>query len=312
MTYSIVARDPATGDLGVAVQSHYFGTGRLVTWAEAGVGAVATQSIVEVSYGPHGLDLMRSGVAADHALGRLIASDQMETVRQVAMVDANGVIGTHTGAGCVGQAGHRHGHQVSAQANMMERDTVWGAMIDAYDQTAGQDLAERMLVALEAAEAEGGDVRGKQSAAILVVSGERSDAPWDQRKVDLRVDDSKAPLVEIRRLLDVNRAVERLTKVFESGLLFAPTVDARDPEFALALDDLEAAQSGLGANREPTFWSAVLLAKAGRIDEARTQLAFAAETNQRWNLFLRSLAAAGVLPADNALLNGRRSRSTGR
>ena len=128
MTYSIVAREPATGDLGVAVQSHYFGTGRLVTWAETGVGAVATQSIVEVSYGPHGLDLMRNGVTADHALVRLIGSDQMESIRQVAMVDANGVIGTHTGVGCVGQAGHCHGHQVSAQANMMERDTVWSAL----------------------------------------------------------------------------------------------------------------------------------------------------------------------------------------
>ncbi len=305
MTYSIVARDPATGDLGVAVQSHYFGTGRLVTWAEAGVGAVATQSIVEVSYGPHGLDLMRNGVTADHALVRLIGSDQMESIRQVAMVDANGVIGTHTGVGCVGQAGHCHGHQVSAQANMMERDTVWDAMIDAYAGAAGNDLAERLLIALEAAEAEGGDVRGKQSAAILVVSGDRSDAPWDNKKVDLRVDDSEFPLIEMRRLLDVSRAVERLTRVFDSGILFAPTVDARDPELASALDDLEAAQSGLGANREPTFWSAVLLAKAGRIDEARTRLAFAAETNQRWNLFLGSIAAADLFPADNALLNRR-------
>lgn len=305
MTYSIVARDPATGDLGVAVQSHYFGTGRVVTWAEAGVGAVATQSVVLVSYGPHGLDLMRSGVAADRALSRLIAADQMELLRQVAMVDATGVVGTHTGAGCVGQAGHRQGHQVSAQANMMERDTVWEAMIDAYDGAAGPDLAGRLLAALEAAEAEGGDVRGQQSAAILVVSGERSDAPWDQRKVDLRVDDAEAPLVEMRRLLDVSRAVGRLTSVFESGLLFAPTVGADDPKLASALEDLQAAQSGLGANREPTFWSAVLLAKAGRIDQARAQLAFAAETNQRWNHFLQSIAAAGLLPADNPLLHGR-------
>jgi len=303
LTYSIVARDPVNGDLGVAVQSHYFGTGNVVTWAEAGVGAVATQSIVEVSYGPHGLDLMRSGIAAEQALARQVASDQMEIVRQVAMVDANGVVGTHTGTGCVGQAGHCVGHQVSAQANMMERNTVWDAMIDAYVEAADQDLAERLLIALEAAEAEGGDVRGKQSAAILVVSGERSDAPWDNKKVDLRVDDSEFPLIEMRRLLNVSRAVERMTSVFGSGILFAPTVDASDPELALALDKLEAAQSGLGENREPTFWSAVLLAKAGRIDEARTQLACAAETNKRWKIFLRNLAAAGVLPADNALLD---------
>jgi uncharacterized Ntn-hydrolase superfamily protein len=304
MTYSIVARDPQTGDLGVAVQSHYFGTGRVVTWAEAGVGAVATQSIVEVSYGPHGLDLMREGVAADAALARLVAADPMEMVRQVAMVDATGVVGTHTGAGCVAQAGHLSGHQVSAQANMMERDTVWAAMIAAYEGASGSDLAGRLLVALEAAEAEGGDVRGKQSAALLVVSGPRSDAPWDQRTVDLRVDDAEVPLAELRRLVDVNRAVARMTTVFGGGLLFAPELAADGPELAGALDHLAAAQAGLGANREPSFWSAALLAKAGRIDEARQQLAFASETNSRWPDFLHSIAAAGVLAADNPLVTG--------
>jgi uncharacterized Ntn-hydrolase superfamily protein len=303
LTYSIVARDPANGDLGVAVQSHYFGTGRLVTWAEAGVGAVATQSVVEVSYGPKGLDLMRGGVAANDSLGRLVAADPEAFIRQVAMVDANGIVGTHTGAGCIGRAGHCRGHQVSAQANMMERETVWGAMIDAYQGAVGADLAERLLLALEAAESEGGDVRGKQSAAILVVSGQRSDAPWDQRTVDLRVDDAESPLEEMRRLLAVNRAVDRLTGVFDGGLIFAPSVDGNDPQLATALEDLQAAQDGMGSNREPTFWAAVLLAKAGRIEEARTRLAFAAETNPRWVLFLETLAGAGVLPADNALLN---------
>lgn len=303
MTYSIVARDPETGDLGVAVQSHYFGTGRVVTWAQAGVGAVATQSIVEVSYGPHGLDLMRDGVAADVALAQLVAVDPMEIVRQVAMVDANGVVGTHTGGGCVSQAGHRASHQVSAQANMMERDTVWDAMIDAYEGSTGHDLAERLLLALEAAEAEGGDVRGKQSAALLVVSGPRSDAPWDQRPVDLRVDDAEVPLAELRRLVDVNRAVERMSNVFNSGLLFAP-VQAGSAELTGALADLEAAQQGLGDNREPSFWAAALLAKAGQIDEARLKLAFASQTNDRWPTFLHSVAAAGVLPADNPLLTG--------
>lgn len=303
MTYSIVARDPVNGDLGVAVQSHYFGTGAIVTWAEAGVGAVATQSIVEVSYGPHGLDRMRDGIAAGQCLSRLIASDPMETLRQVAMIDANGIVGTHTGAGCVGRAGHRQGRQVSAQANMMERDTVWDAMIEAYHAAAGPDLAGRLLIALEAAESEGGDVRGQQSAAILVVSGKRSDAPWDQRKVDLRVDDSKCPLIEIRRLLDVSRAVSRFNKVIDSGLLFAPTVDARDPRLASALEELQAAQNGLGENSEPTFWSAVLLAKAGRTDEARKCLALATQNNQRWHFLLRSITDAGVLPQDNALLH---------
>jgi uncharacterized Ntn-hydrolase superfamily protein len=303
MTYSIVARDPDTGDLGVAVQSHYFGTGRVVTWAEAGVGAVATQSIPEVAYGPHGLDLMRSGVPADQALAQLVAADPMEVVRQVAFVDANGVVGTHTGAGCVSQAGHTSGHQVSVQANMMERDTVWGAMLEAYEGAAGPDLAGRLLAALDAAEAEGGDVRGKQSAALLVVSGPRTDRPWDQRTVDLRVDDAEVPLAELRRLVEVNRAVARMTSVFGSGLLFAPVQDG-SPELAQALADLAAAQQGLGDNREPSFWASTLLAKAGRLDEARQQLAFACETNPRWPIFLRSVAAAGVLPADSPLLTG--------
>jgi uncharacterized Ntn-hydrolase superfamily protein len=302
MTYSIVARDPQTGDLGVAVQSHYFGAGCMVTWAEAGVGVVATQSIVEVSYGPRGIDAMRDGTAADVALADLVGADPMEAVRQVAMIDANGVTATHTGAGCVGQAGHRQGDQVSAQANMMERDTVWGAMLDAYAGASGQVLAERLFKALEAAEAEGGDVRGKQSAAILVVSGQRSEAPWDQRLVDLRVDDAEVPLAEMRRLLDVHAAVDKMTGVFDSGLLFAPDIGADDPALLEALADLRVAQDGLGSNREPSFWSAGLLAKAGRIDDAQASQHFASETNPRWPKFLQSVASAGVLADDNGLL----------
>ncbi|MDQ1494236.1 MAG: hypothetical protein QOG69_719 [Actinomycetota bacterium] len=304
MTYSIVARDPDTGDLGVAVQSHYFGTGTVVTWAQAGVGAVATQSIRQVSYGPKGLDLMRIGVSADQALAQLVSVDPMEMVRQVAMVDAMGRTGTHTGAGCVGKAGHLAGNQVSVQANMMERDTVWAAMIEAYDGASGADLAERLLLALEAAEAEGGDVRGRQSAALLIVSGPLTDAPWDQKKFDLRVDDAEVPLAELRRLVSTNRAVHRLTEVFGSGILFSPHLAPDSPELAGAIEALDAAQAGLGPNREPTFWSAALLAKAGRLDEARARLAFASETNPRWGTFLKSIAAAGVLPIDNPLVTG--------
>lgn len=302
MTYSIVARDPENGDLGVAVQSHYFGTGRLVTWAEAGVGAVATQSIVDVSYGPKGLELMRSGITAEDSLSRLLAADSGQALRQVAMVDANGVVAAHTGAGCVGCAGDQQAQQVSVQANMMERETVWGAMIEAYQAAADLRLAERLLGAMEAAESEGGDVRGTQSAAILVVSGQRSEAPWEQKRVDLRVDDAEAPLPEIRRLLEVHRAVERMTEVFDGELLFSPTVNPNDPALATTIENLQAAQAGLGANREPSVWLAMLLAKVGRIEEARERLAFAMQTNQRWPQFLHSLADAGMLPTDNALL----------
>jgi hypothetical protein len=186
----------------------------------------------------------------------------------------------------------------------MERDTVWPAMLAAYEQASGVDLAERLLLALEAAEGEGGDARGKQSAALLIVSGPRSDAPWDQKLFDLRVDDAEVPLAELRRLVATNRAVHRMTSVFGSGILFAPTLAPDGPELTSALASLDAAQEGLGANHEPSFWAAALLAKAGRVDEARVRLAFASETNPRWGLFLKRVAAAGVLPSDNPLLTG--------
>jgi len=303
LTYSIVARDTETGELGVAVQSHYFCAGSVVAWAEAGVGAVATQSIVEVSYGPKGLDLMREGMKADACLTQLIADDQMASLRQVAIVDASGALGVHTGSSCIGFAGHRRAHQVSAQANMMEHDTVWDAMIEAYSTAADCTMADRLLIALEAAEAEGGDVRGKQSAALLVVSGERTATPWDHKKVDLRVDDSEDPLQELRRLLAARQAVDLLDGVFNSGLLFSASLESNANELLAALRDLEAVQQVLGPNREPTFWSAVLLAKAGRISEAQQLLTVAAETNPRWWTFLNRLADAGIIPADCKLLH---------
>ncbi len=303
MTYSIVAWDPDTGAMGGAVQSHHFGVGRLVLWAEAGVGVVATQSIIEVSYGPRGLDRMRAGESAGAAVPGLLAQDALVSLRQVAMVDRSGEVAVHTGDGCVGRAGHRVVPHVSAQANMMERGTVWGAMVDAYLRAAGDDLASRLLLALEAGQREGGDIRGQQSSALVVVEGQRQDRPWDGRLVDLRVDDSDRPLVELRRLLDVNRGVDRMVTVVNSGLLSVPTLDPTGAELGRALEDLAIAQHALGANREPALWSAVLLAKAGRIEEARLQLRLAVETNDRWPAFLESLAAAGVLPSDSPLLD---------
>ena len=164
MTYSIVARDPESGRLGVAVQSHWFSVGSVVSWAEAGVGAVATQSFAERSYGPLGLELMRRGRSAPDALQTLLHADAEREARQVAFVDANGDVGVHSGDACIREFGHVAGEGFSVQANLMERDTVWGAMADAY-RTADGDLADRMLAALTAAQAEGGDIRGTQSAA---------------------------------------------------------------------------------------------------------------------------------------------------
>jgi uncharacterized Ntn-hydrolase superfamily protein len=301
MTYSIVARDPATGAIGVAVESHYFGVGRVVTWAESGVGAVATQSVPETAYGPRGIELMRCGSSARSALETLVGSDPQRFVRQVAMIDAGGEVAVHTGELCLAEAGHATGHQVSVQANLMEKPTVWGAMLCAFEARAGDDLPLRLLAALDAAEAEGGDLRGKQSAAMLVVSGTRSDAPWDQRIVDLRVDDHPDPLGELRRLLELNRAFDRLARLFVGGLLFGP-IAADAPELERSLSELDATQRALGANREPTFWQAVLLAKAGRLEEARRKLALACDTNPRWRLLVARLAPCGILPAGHPWL----------
>src|SRR6266436_220725 len=168
-TYSIVARDPGSGELGAAVQSHYFATGAVVTWADAGVGAVATQAMVDPDYGKLGIELMRAGKSAPETLAALLAADAGREIRQVAMLDAQGRVAAHTGSLTIPAAGHLVGEQFSVQANMMTRATVWPAMAAAYRAARG-DLAERMIAALEAAEGEGGDIRGRQSAAMLVVA----------------------------------------------------------------------------------------------------------------------------------------------
>jgi uncharacterized Ntn-hydrolase superfamily protein len=202
VTYSIVARDRETGELGVAVQTGTFGVGTGVPWAEAGVGAVATQSFTEHSYGPFGLELMKAGRSAAEAIAGLVASDAKQRFRQVGMVDADGHAAAHTGEGCIRDCGHLVGDGFTVQANMMARDTVWPAMAAAFDAATGS-LARRLLTTLEAAEAEGGDFRGPQSAAILVVKGEPTGFAWKGRISNLRVDDHHDPLGEVRRLLDL-------------------------------------------------------------------------------------------------------------
>jgi uncharacterized Ntn-hydrolase superfamily protein len=202
VTYSIVARDRETGELGVAVQTGTFGVGRGVPWAEAGVGAVATQSITEPSHGPFGLELMKGGRSAQEALTGLVASDPKQRFRQVGIVDANGNAAAHTGDGCIKACGHLVGDGYAVQANMMGRDTVWPAMAAAYEGAEGP-LTRRLLAALEAAETEGGDFRGAQSAAILVVQAEPTGFFWRGRVSNLRVDDHVDPVGELGRLLDL-------------------------------------------------------------------------------------------------------------
>ncbi len=206
-TYSIVARDAKTGQLGVAVQSHWFSVGPVVPWAEAGVGAVATQSLVRIDYGPLGLAAMRAGEDAKTALEKLMARDDGREVRQVAMVDSSGKVAVHTGSKCIASAGHYSGDGFSVQANLMLNDEVVPAMRAAYERATG-DFADRLLATLGAAQGAGGDIRGRQSAAILIVSGERQEAPWQGRLMELRVEDHPTPVKELRRLVQLHRAYE--------------------------------------------------------------------------------------------------------
>jgi uncharacterized Ntn-hydrolase superfamily protein len=208
LTFSIVARDEKTGEMGVAVQSHWFSVGSAVTWARAGVGAVATQAMADTRYGPLGLELMSAGKIAPEALGSLLESDKKRDVRQVAMIDSKGNVAAHTGPDCIPFAGHAIGKGFSCQANIMRSKRVWTGMKRSFEENSNLSLAERLVGSLEAGEEAGGDLRGKQSAAILVVGKELKPTYWDGRRVDLRVEDSPEPLPELRRLLRYQRGYE--------------------------------------------------------------------------------------------------------
>jgi uncharacterized Ntn-hydrolase superfamily protein len=294
-TYSIVARDSLTGELGVAVQSHWFSVGPIVPWAEPGVGAVATQSLVEPAYGPLGLELMRLGKTAPEALEALVSTDSDEAVRQVAMVDAEGRVSAHTGSRAIYAAGHRVGSQYSVQANLMERPTVWGAMARAYETTKG-DLAERLLAALEAAEKEGGDIRGRQSAAILIVSAENTGRAWMDRKFDLRVEDHPAPVVELRRLVQLQRAYLKLNEGDEWMTRDDPTraMEAYVEATTIVPDE--------ATNGEAPFWVGITLVDSGRVDEAIPFLVRAYAQDHRWAEVVPRLPASGFLPEDESLI----------
>ena len=294
-TYSIVARDAETGQLGVAVQSHWFSVGSVVPWAEAGIGAVATQSFVEPSYGPLGLELMAAGRSAQQALDALVSTDEGAAVRQVAFVDATGAVAVHTGSRAVEAAGHRTGDGYSVQANMMENATVWDAMAEAYERADG-DLAERLLAALDAAQAEGGDIRGKQSAALVVVRAEPTGKPWLDRVFDLRIEDHPEPVRELRRLVGLQRAYQHLNAGDEhvtEGDIEAAMADYR-AAMELARDE--------ETNGEAPFWVGITLAGIGRVEDALPYLARAYEQDARWADLVVRLPAAGLLPDDAGLV----------
>jgi uncharacterized Ntn-hydrolase superfamily protein len=285
VTYSIVARDAVTGDMGVAVQSHWFSVGTVVSWGEAGFGVVATQANAEPAYGPRGLALMRAGVSATAALTALVAADPGRERRQVAMLDVTGTVVAHTGEQCIADAGDAQADGVSVQANMMRNTDVWPAMLDAFQRARGA-LDERLLVALEAAEAAGGDIRGRQSAAMLIVRGSSSGQSWQDRTVDLRVDDSPDPIAELRRLVDVHRAYRHM-EVAESREF--------EGDMEGALTEYQQARALLRGNDEAAFWSAVMLADIGRGAEARGLFEEIVGREPGWAELLRRLPAAGLL-----------------
>ena len=291
-TYSIVARDPQTGELGVAVQSHWFGVGTVVGWAEAGIGVVATQSFVDPSYGRLGLELMRAGKSAPDTLKSLLAGDDGRDVRQVAMIDAEGRIATHTGAKCIAEAGHRVGKDYSVQANLMLSDRVWPAMASAFEAATG-DLAGRMLAALDAAQAAGGDIRGKQSAALIVVKAKSSGNAWADRVFDLRVDDSPDPLKELRRLVTLQRAYNHMN----AGDL---AVERKDNEGALR--EYAAASQLAPDSAEMIYWHAVALVNMGRADDAMPLFRRVFAMDRNWATLTPRLPKSGLLPDDARLI----------
>ena len=293
-TYSIVARDRETGELGVAVQSHWFSVGPIVPWAEAGVGAVATQSLVDPAYGPLGLELMRTGKSAPQALTSLLAGDEGRAVRQVAMIDHEGRVAAHTGPRCIAAAGHvvDPEHQFSVQANLMERDEVWPAMAEAYRSATG-DLADRLLAALDAAQSAGGDIRGRQSAALLIVAAEPTGKPWMDRRFDLRIEDHPEPLRELRRLVRLQRAYLHMN---------AGDAAMEHGDFDLASGEYAAAEKLAPEIVEIPFWHAVTLVASGREAEALPIFRRVFAREPIWAELVPRLVGPEILPDDRELI----------
>ena len=291
-TYSIIARDTVTGEMGVAVQSHWFSVGTIVSWGEAGVGVVATQSLVNPDFGPNGLTLMKTGLSPEQALKVLLENDEGSAYRQVALLDATNPPAVHTGETCIPDAGHRLGKHYSIQANMMDNPQVWVAMEKAFLNAKGS-LAERLVAAMEGAEAAGGDVRGKQSAALLVVNAEATGQSWIDRKVDLRIEDHPEPVKEMRRLLTVHQAYQHMNR----GDLAIEVGDE-----ALALKEYGAAMKLFPENLEMKFWTAVSLANSGKIEDSLPLFREVFEKGENWKKLLPRLVPVGLLNVKKAEL----------
>ncbi|PTX44882.1 putative Ntn-hydrolase superfamily protein [Christiangramia gaetbulicola] len=285
-TYSIVARDTITGEMAVGVQSHWFSVGSIVSWGKSGVGVVATQSFVNPAYGPEGLELMANGVSAEQALTQLVEEDEGRDFRQVAFLDASGNVSGFTGKNCVEAAEDLQGKNFSVQANMMVNDKVVPAMAEAFVRYSDYPLAERVVEALKAAQEAGGDIRGKQSAALIVVGPEKTENSWEDKKIDLRVDDHENPIKELSRLLKVARAYEHMNR----GDL---AVEAGNMENALK--EYGAAEKMFPDNLEMKFWKAVALANSGRIEEAKPIFNTVFKADKNWKEMITRLPPSGIL-----------------
>ena len=291
-TYSIVARDSVTGDIGVAVQSHWFSVGSVVSWAEPGVGAIATQSLVNVSFGPRGLTLLKEGKTASEVLNALIQDDDGREFRQLAIIDKSGNVAAFTGKKCIQDAGQIIGKNFSVQANMMLNKKIWPAMAVAFKKSSGP-LAERMVEALKAGEAAGGDIRGQQSAAIIVVRGSSTGKLWEDRLVDLRVEDHPQAVKEIDRVLKVHRAYEHMNRgdlAIESG------------DEVKALKEYSAAEKMFPENIEMKYWHAVSLANLGRIEDALLMFKQVFVQDPNWIELTKRLVPNGLLTVDEETL----------
>jgi len=288
-TYSVVAHDAVTGEMGVAVQSHWFSVGSIVSWAESGAGAIATQSFVNVSFGPRGLDLLKEGNSAEEVLQSLIASDEGRDFRQLAIVDSEGRVAVYTGKKCIAEAGHIKGDNFSVQANMMLNNTVWHAMAEAYKDNFDEPLAERLIAVLEAAQAEGGDIRGRQSAALLVVKGESTGKPWEDRLVDLRVDDNSHPVKELKRLLKLFRAYEHMN---------AGDVAIENNNIEKALYEYKTAEMMFPSNLEMKYWHAVSLANIGMVEKAIPIFKQIFSENNNWRILTERLPEVDLLKVE--------------
>ena len=293
-TFSIVARDKNTDEMAVGVQSHWFSVGTVVSWGQSGVGVVATQSFVNPALGPEGLRLMAEGKSAKEALEILISADEGKDFRQVAYLDAQGSVFAHTGQKCIASAGHLVGDDYSVQANMMLNDKVVPAMAKAFEENSDLPLAERVLKVLHAAQAAGGDIRGKQSAALIVVGGEKVAEPWKDKKVDIRVDDHQNPLQELNRILKVHRAYEHMN----------------NGDLAIEHDDMEAALREYGAaeqmfpdNLEMKYWKAVALASNNRLEEALPIFSEVFKGDENWRELTKRLPKSGILNLSESDLN---------